>query len=305
MDLMCTSATTIGMLVTVYYICFAIGGLFCTFPDKYGRKKSLMFGLAISLVSQTVMLYSSDFWVRLAMFGLAGLSQLKNTTSYVWLSECTSTPNKASTFTLINEFDALPFILSCFFYLFVSKNWMLLPLFFCVLSYIAFGLAFLCPESPRWLLVNGNSKEAIEVLNRMAVMNRSPKRIPPNAIFVEDPKNIVALIEGHALESVCEEDEYGEEANHTLAINLDEKIQAKSPLLPPSRSKLTPSDHDKSVRHDLSHHVGDTSLRNLKDVVISRKSSFDAWNKNSISLLDVSRAAFKWAEPSHAGDALS
>lgn len=207
MDLMCTAAATIGLLVSTYYVGFAIGGLFCTLPDKYGRKKSLMFGLVLSVISQTVMIVSSDFWVRLSMFFVAGLSQIKNTCSYVWLSESTSKPYKAITFTYINSFDALPFVFTCLFYMFVSKNWVILPAIFCCLSVVALILAYFCPESPRWLLVNGRSKEAIVELNKFASINGSKTTIPSHAVFVEDPNSIQALLEGHHLESVLEEEE--------------------------------------------------------------------------------------------------
>lgn len=90
MDLMCMSAATIGIMITAYYVGFAIGGLFFTMPDNYGRKFSLIFGLFLACISQTVMIFVPNFWMRFAMFGLSGLSQIKNSVSYVWLSECTS-----------------------------------------------------------------------------------------------------------------------------------------------------------------------------------------------------------------------
>ena len=46
MDLLCMPATTIGFMITAYYIGFAFGGLFFAFPDKYGRKLSIIFGLS-------------------------------------------------------------------------------------------------------------------------------------------------------------------------------------------------------------------------------------------------------------------
>ena len=99
------------------------------------------------------------------MFFLSGLSQIKNSVSYVWLSECTSKPHKAQAFTYINVFDGFPMVFTCAYYLFISKNWIELPIMFAVLSYVALFLAYICPESPRWLLVNGNSEQAIDVLN--------------------------------------------------------------------------------------------------------------------------------------------
>ena len=71
----------------------------------------------------------------------------------------------------------------------VSPNWIHLPLAFCVLTYVSLFLAFFCPESPRWHLVNGRTDQAIIELNKFARMNKGEK-IPADAVFVEDPKNL-------------------------------------------------------------------------------------------------------------------
>ena len=51
MDLVCMTPAAIGMMVTAYFVGFACGGLFFAFPDKYGRKKSLMIGLLLACIS--------------------------------------------------------------------------------------------------------------------------------------------------------------------------------------------------------------------------------------------------------------
>ena len=131
------------------------------------------------------------------MFGLSGFSQIKNSVSYVWLSECTSKEYKSSAFTVINVFDALPMVVTCFYFMFISKNWVHLSLFFCVLCYVALIVAFICPESPRWLLVSGRSREAINELNKIGRMNKvAGPLIPADALFVEDPSNLQAIIAG-------------------------------------------------------------------------------------------------------------
>ena len=121
------------------------------------------------------------------MFFLIGFSQVKNGAAYVWLSECTSQPYKAKSFTYINIFGALPLVLTGTYFMLIGKNWMHLPLIFCVLSYLALICAFFCPESPRWHLVNGRSSEAIDALNQIAKINGSTERIPDNSHFAEDP----------------------------------------------------------------------------------------------------------------------
>ena len=155
----------IGRIITAYYIGFAIGGLFFAFPDRYGRKKSLIFGLVLATISQTVMIIVPNYWMRFAMFGLSGLSQIKNSVSYVWSSECTSQLYKPKAYTWINVVDAMPMVLTCFYFQFISKNWVHLSTVFCILCYVALMAAFLCPESPRWLLINSRSDEAIQALN--------------------------------------------------------------------------------------------------------------------------------------------
>ena len=134
------------------------------------------------------------------MFGLAGLSQIKNSVSYVWLSECTSRPYKTRAFTIINIVDAFPIVFCCLYFMLISKNWLYLPLFFCVLSYIALFAAFICPESPRWLLVNGRTDDAIAELNKIAKMNKSQMTIPTSAVFVEDPNSLQQALENQASE---------------------------------------------------------------------------------------------------------
>ena len=116
-----------------------------------------------------------------------GLSQLKNSASYVWASECVPLSNKPLAFTMINVFDAFPIPFLCLYFAFVSKDWYPLQFYVLLLSYFSFVLTFLCPESPRWLLVNGRTKEAIEVLNYIARWNGNLQRIADDAQFVEDP----------------------------------------------------------------------------------------------------------------------
>ena len=194
MDLLCESPATIGFLISAYYIGYTVGGVFWAFPDRYGRKFSNIFGLAMATASQTGMLISYDYWVNWAMFFLSGLSQIKIVNAYIYLSECTSTPYKPASYTYINILDAAPLMITCLFYMLVSPNVMILPWVFTALSYVALCAAFFCPESPRWLIVNGRSQDGIAELNKIASMNRT-EPIPSDAIFVEDPTNIQAMIE--------------------------------------------------------------------------------------------------------------
>ena len=187
MDLVCISKSTIGLIVTAYYIGFASGALFYQWPEKYGRKYPMQLGMAVSLVAQTAIMFSTNFYVRTIGFYLMGLSQIRNSLSYVWASECVPLPKKSLAFTVINLVDAIPVGVTCLYFWFISKDWYTLNFYQLLICYAAFLGVFLCPESPRWLLVNGKSTEAIKVLNWMAKINGLPQSIPENAQFVEDP----------------------------------------------------------------------------------------------------------------------
>lgn len=46
-------------------------------------------------------------------------------------------------------------------------------------------ISLICPDSPKWLLLQGRTKEAIDALNYIAWFNRSPNRISPDTMFIE------------------------------------------------------------------------------------------------------------------------
>ena len=53
------------------------------------------------------------------------------------------------------------------------------------ISCLACALSFICPDSPRWLLVSGRKKEAIDSINCIAKYNGSDKRISYDTNFEE------------------------------------------------------------------------------------------------------------------------
>ena len=100
------------------------------------------------------MLFVPSMYVRSAGFFLIGLSNLKNSQSYVWSSESVPFVNRPSAFTIINVVDCAPTLVTGLFYIFFSRNWFIIYAINIVFSISAFGLAFICPESPRWYLYN-------------------------------------------------------------------------------------------------------------------------------------------------------
>ena len=178
MDLMCVAEAKIGIMFTWYFIGTMVGGVLAAFPDRIGRKKSVMAGLILSTICQTVMLFVPDMIVRSICFFFMGFSNLKISQSYVWLSETVPEDRRAGAITIIGIADAATGLIAGMYYIFISRDWFPLYMFVTALSYLAILLAFFMPESPRWLLVSGRGTEGVKAINYIAWLNRSEVRIP-------------------------------------------------------------------------------------------------------------------------------
>ena len=183
MDLMCVAPAAIGMMYTWYFIGTLVGVVYTLVPDKIGRKKSVMAGLILSTIAQTIMLFVSNMNVRSVCFFLMGFSNIKISQSYVWLSETVPKDGRAGAITIIGVADAITGLIAGMYYILISRDWFPLYMFITGLSYLAIALAFIMPESPRWLLVSGRTREGIKAINYIAWMNRSTVRIPEDTEF--------------------------------------------------------------------------------------------------------------------------
>ena len=88
MDLMCTPVTKVSLMFTMLFVGTIASGFLAVIPDRIGRRKSVIGGMAVSLASQIVMLFMPSLVARSICFFVLGFSNLKNSQSYVWASEC-------------------------------------------------------------------------------------------------------------------------------------------------------------------------------------------------------------------------
>ena len=64
------------MMASAYFIGYAIGASMYFIPDKIGRKKAVIFSLTMSMIAESVMLWMSDYHIRMAAFFFMGVFQL-------------------------------------------------------------------------------------------------------------------------------------------------------------------------------------------------------------------------------------
>ena len=185
--LMCMTSSQVHFAAIMYFICFGVGGLL-TFPimDKIGRRKTHYIFSTFHILAQGVTIYTSGFTVTVVCFGVMGFLMVKNSLCYAWLFEFVTKEKKSAANTSLHVLEFATACVAGLYFLFVSQDWK--PLFngmfgIAVCAYILITLV--CPESPKWLLLQGRTPEAIKVLNYIAVINRSKNRISADTEFVE------------------------------------------------------------------------------------------------------------------------
>ena len=187
MGLMCTDRSYINAIVTGYFIAYGLAGLLLyELPDKWGRKKTIMFFGSVHTACQFVIIFVPNYYVRFGTFALMGACQLKNSISYVWLFDLVQQKDKPIAVGVLNAWDCLTISVVSFYFKFVSKYWFSLYLFMSLIGFASLMiLTFIIPESPKWLLHNKRREEAIYCFNVIAKINCSAHRIPESAQFTE------------------------------------------------------------------------------------------------------------------------
>ena len=61
-----------------YFIGRLAGGVLAVLPDRIGRKKSVLGGMLVSLLAQTILLFVPNLPVRSICFFIMGVANLKN-----------------------------------------------------------------------------------------------------------------------------------------------------------------------------------------------------------------------------------
>ena len=158
MGLMCTPLSKIYLFAVLYFVMFGIGG-FLTFSvmDKLGRRKTcIIFGTG-QIMAVTLIMFSTQYVSRLIGFALMGfMMSQKNSLCYAWLFEFMVQRYKVAANTCVNMGDFVTILIVGIVFLYVTPNWVpvFYGLYFAALGGFL-GVLFLCPESPKWLLLQG------------------------------------------------------------------------------------------------------------------------------------------------------
>jgi len=226
-------------MASVYYVGFGVGGLVnFPVPDLIGRKKAMLIYGTVSLIAQLAMIFSGSYWIRLIAFGFFGGTCIKNAISYVWMMELVESKHKSTALAMINAFDEFSPFVFCFYIKYINKDWFPLVSAMTFISVVAFLITItLLPESPKLLLLQGRTDEAIKALNKLAWLNCAKNRIPTDAIFVE------SLVAGNLDHTVVLNRTH--ETIASIIADTSRRAFGRPDRLPSNTLSLTPASQDK------------------------------------------------------------
>ncbi|XP_032513049.2 solute carrier family 22 member 13-like [Danaus plexippus] len=172
-DLICEREWMASFAQSVIMFGLVIGvSLFGWISDRFGRRVALLSSTILNIISMVSSAFSPDYWIynglRLIM-GIASGGSIIVCVPYV--IEICSKKYREIAGALITLPDGLSELsLALFAYYF--PTWKSLTLGFSSVSVIILLLVLTLPESPRWLVCNGRTEEAISTIMKAAEWNK-------------------------------------------------------------------------------------------------------------------------------------
>jgi len=190
MDLLCISKLKIGLFGSLYFLGFAISGIFLKFSDHYGRKKIIQVGCLFSWFIVTYLYAFPDLYIRYAMLFSLGLITFRLLALYILILELS--PKKyhiyvSAGYALIDNY--LGVILPYFYFRFIGNDYKVVYMFAVIAAPLSFILAMLLPESPLYYYEKRKLEKLRAELKTIAEYNEV--QIPDNYEFVFEDGSLV------------------------------------------------------------------------------------------------------------------
>lgn len=186
-DIVCEDKFFRAHFLMTHYIGLLVGSVVCGFmSDTLGRKPVMAVGILMLLVSMGTRPFMPNLTLVtiLEFFNGAG-SLISYMTPFVLLTEMVGpTKRMFASFCVYITFCIGNYILLLMAYL--IRDWKVLYWAITVPIGAYIIVLFFISESPRWLLSRGRTKEAIEILEKMARFNGKIVDISPEDIIIKD-----------------------------------------------------------------------------------------------------------------------
>ncbi|KAG1680470.1 Solute carrier family 22 member 5 [Nymphon striatum] len=183
-DLVCSKHILVSLSNSMFMIGFLVGVLLNGhLSDRYGRKKVMLANLLLMVSVSTAMVFSKNFLFFTILrifqcFGLIGTI----TTSYALVVEVCPSKHVTKAGVLFSwSYSVGLMILSTLAY--YVRDWFRLQIYLSVLPYLLLVMAWYVPESPRWLTTQGRFKEAAQIMQTAAKINKT--KLPNEKELIE------------------------------------------------------------------------------------------------------------------------
>ncbi|XP_069753865.1 organic cation/carnitine transporter 2-like [Narcine bancroftii] len=190
-DLVCNDDWKSPFSVLMFFAGVLVGSLFSgQLSDKFGRKIALFGSMAVQFVISSLQVFSPNWEIFCLLNFLIGLGRTsKYIAAFVLGTELQGKPIRILFCTLgVCISYAIGYMLLPLFAFFI-RSWRMLLLAFSFSGLLYIPLWWFIPESPRWLMLNGRSKEAEEIFRYIAKKNGV---MAPDVLFsdleIEDMK---------------------------------------------------------------------------------------------------------------------
>lgn len=124
------------------------------------------------------LILSKNIVLTTALFGLLGLcTPGKSNIAYIYVMEIVPKKMTTPVGTVLLIADGSTMIFLTIYFRYISKNWLYFQIFCISLSSVAFLIALVCPESPKYLFSYKKYKESRVSLNTIAKYNKVEVKI--------------------------------------------------------------------------------------------------------------------------------
>ncbi|CAI2360036.1 unnamed protein product [Moneuplotes crassus] len=173
LELYCYSDFMIGLLGSVVFIGFALGGIVLKQSDTFGRKKIILSGYILACVCSIILYFCKNMYVIYVTLFFSGFSFYKDFCLYIYLLEIT--PQKYQVY-VGSVFQSCAAVLSvipvCLFLILGGENLQDMFTVGLALSMVSPIMTFFIPESPKYLYEKKMYPELRETLSSISATNR-------------------------------------------------------------------------------------------------------------------------------------
>ena len=173
MELYCTSKMQIGFFGSLYFVGFMLGSVtLLRAADVFGRRPIYLLGLALHLVSVSMLIFLHGLVERYLGMALLGISSAVTVNvTFMIILEIVPAKNSNLLGGATHALDVSNVALCTFYLTVISRHWQGYQYWGLALSVAVFMLTFKLPETPHFLYTIGKYDEARAVFRQISTSN--------------------------------------------------------------------------------------------------------------------------------------